>query len=72
MTDELRLATGFGEALERLRIKLDEPIYINGACQSPMQNAKVRGLPRRLHLIVIGHWGALAAPSLSMSLQRMA
>jgi hypothetical protein len=26
MTDELRLAAGFGEALERLRIKLDEPI----------------------------------------------
>jgi len=24
-TDELRLATGFGEALERLRVELDAP-----------------------------------------------
>ena len=30
-TDELRLATGFGEALERLRVELDEPVYLSYA-----------------------------------------
>ena len=33
---EVGLATGFGEALERLRVKLDEPIYPNSACRSPI------------------------------------
>ena len=36
-TGELRLASGFGEALERLRVELDEPIYLNSACRSPAQ-----------------------------------
>ena len=27
-TGEVRLAAGFGEALERLRVELDEPIYL--------------------------------------------
>ena len=31
-TDQVRLAAGFGEALERLRVELDEPIYLNSAC----------------------------------------
>ena len=26
-TDQVRLAAGFGEALERLRVELDEPVY---------------------------------------------
>ena len=56
-TDQVRLATGFGEVLEKLRIKLDEPIYLNSACRSPLHNAKVRGHPRSLHLIVNDHWG---------------
>jgi hypothetical protein len=34
MTDELRLATGFGEALERLRVELGAPIYLSSACRS--------------------------------------
>ena len=51
-TDELRLASGFGEALERLRVELDEPIYLNSACRSPLHNAKISGHPRSLHLIV--------------------
>jgi len=58
MTDELRLATGFGKALERLRVELDAPIYLTSACRSPMHNAKVRGHPRSLHLIrqrALGH-----------------
>ena len=38
-TDELRLASGFGEALERLRVELDAPIYLNSACRSPQQCA---------------------------------
>ncbi|SVA94595.1 uncharacterized protein METZ01_LOCUS147449 [marine metagenome] len=33
-TDQVRLAAGFGEALERLRVELDEPIYLNSACRS--------------------------------------
>ncbi len=39
-TDELRLATGFGEALERLRVELDEPIYLTSACRSPLHPAQ--------------------------------
>ena len=30
-TDELRLATGFGEALEPLHVELDEPVYLSYA-----------------------------------------
>ena len=56
-TDELRLATGFGEALERLRVELDAPIYLSSACRSPTHNAKVGGHPRSLHLVVNSHWG---------------
>ena len=56
-TDQVRLAAGFGEALEKLRIKLDAPIYLTSACRSPSHNAMVREHPRRLHLIVNGHWG---------------
>ena len=56
-TDELRLATGFGEALERLRVELDAPIYLTSACRSPTHNARVDGHPRSLHLTVNGHWG---------------
>ena len=57
MTDELRLATGFGEALERLRVELDAPIYLSSACRSPIHNAKMGGHPHSLHLTVNGHWG---------------
>ena len=56
-TDQVRLAAGFGEALERLRVELDEPIYLTSACRSPSHNAMVRGHPRSLHLIVNGQWG---------------
>ena len=34
MTDQVRLAAGFGEALERLRVELDMPIYLTSAGQS--------------------------------------
>ena len=56
-TDELRLATGFGEALERLRVELDAPIYLTSACRSPIHNTKVDGHPRSLHLTVNEYWG---------------
>ena len=56
-TDQVRLSAGFGEALERLRVELDEPVYLTSACRSPLHNAKVRGHPRSLHLIVNDHWG---------------
>ena len=56
-TDQVRLAAGFGEALERLRVELDEPIYLTSACRSPEHNAKIRGHPRSLHLTVNDHWG---------------
>ena len=32
--DQVRLASGFGEALERLRVELVEPIYLNSARRS--------------------------------------
>ena len=51
-TDQVRLAAGFGEALKRLRVELDEPAYLNSACRSPQHNAKVRGYPRSLHLVI--------------------
>ena len=56
-TDQVRLSAGFGEALERLRVELDAPIYLTSACRSPQHNAKVRRHPRSLHLIVNDHWG---------------
>ena len=51
-TDQMRLAAGFGEALERLRVALDKPIYLPSACRSPLQNAKINGHPRSLHLVI--------------------
>jgi len=33
-TDHVRLASGFGEALERLRVELDMPIYLTSAGRS--------------------------------------
>jgi hypothetical protein len=56
-TGQVRLASSFGEALERLRVELGDPIYLTSACRSPQHNAKVRGYPRSLHLIVNDHWG---------------
>ena len=56
-TDQVRLAAGFGGALERLRVELGEPIYLTSACRSPLHNAKVRGHPRSLHLVINSHWG---------------
>jgi len=49
-TDQVRLAAGFGEALERLRVELDEPIYLNSACRSPLHNAKVGVASNFIHL----------------------
>ena len=54
-TGEVRLAPGFGEALEQLRIKFDAPIYLTSACRSPGHNTKVRGHPRSLHLTINEH-----------------
>jgi hypothetical protein len=56
-TDQVRLAAGFGEALERLRVELDAPMHLTSACRSPLHNAKINGHPRSLHLIANGHWG---------------
>ena len=33
-TDQVRLASGFGETLERLRVELDESIYLTSARRS--------------------------------------
>ena len=57
-TDQVRLATSFGEAVEKLRIKLDALIYLTNACRSPGHNAKVREHPHSLHLVINSHWGA--------------
>ena len=51
-TDQVRLAAGFGEALERLRVELDEPVYLNSAYRLPLHNGKVEGHPRSPHLVV--------------------
>ena len=56
-TDQVRLAAGFGEALERLRVELDEPIYLTSACRSPLHNAKINGHPQSLHLVINCLWG---------------
>ena len=56
-TGEVRLAAGFGEALERLRVELDEPIYRTSACRSPLHNAKINGHPQSLHLVINSLWG---------------
>ena len=56
-TDQVRLAAGFGEALEKFRIKLDAAIYLTSACRSPLHNAKIKGHPRSLHLVINSHWG---------------
>ena len=56
-TDQVRLTAGFGEASEKLRIKLDAPIYINSACRSPLHNAKINGHLRSLYLVINSHWG---------------
>jgi hypothetical protein len=39
-TGKVHLSAGFGEALEHLRVELDEPIYLSSACRSPLHNAK--------------------------------
>ena len=49
-TDQVRLTSGFGEALGRLRVELNATIYLTNACRSPLHNAKISGHPRRLHL----------------------
>ena len=53
-TDQVRLAAGFGEALERLRIELDEPMYLTSAWivgyvpdLGPMSSVASRWLPLR-------------------------
>ena len=56
-TDQVRLAAGFGDALERLRVELDEPIYLTSACRSPLHNAKINGHPQSLHLVINSLWG---------------
>ena len=48
-TDQVRLAPGFGEALERLRVELDAPIYLNNTCQSPDHKILVDGCTCCLH-----------------------
>ena len=56
-TDQVRFASGFGEALERLRVELDAPMHLTSACRSPLHNAKINGHPRSLHLTENDHWG---------------
>ena len=56
-TDQVRLAAGFDEALERLHVELKAPMHLTSACRSPLHNANVDGHPRSLHLIVNDHWG---------------
>ena len=41
----------------RLRVELDAPMHLTSVCRSLLHNAKVRGRPRSLYLIVNGHRG---------------
>ena len=52
----MRLAAGFGEALERLRVELNEPMHLTSACRSPLHNAKINGHPQSLHLVINSLW----------------
>ena len=56
-TDQVRPAAGFGEALKRLRVELDEPMHLTSACRSPLHNAKINGHPQSLHLGINSLWG---------------
>ena len=47
-TGELRLATSFCKALERLCVELDVPIYLNSTCRSPNHKIVVDGCPGSL------------------------
>ena len=51
--NQVGLATGFGEALGRLRLKLND---LTSARRSPSHNVKINGHPRNLYLIVNGSW----------------
>ena len=55
-TDQVRPAAGFGEALKRLRVELDEPMHLTSACRSPLHNAKINGHPQSLHLVINSLW----------------
>ena len=67
-TGEVRLAPGFGEALERLRVELGASLYLINVCRSPMHNVKVGGHPRSLHLTVNEHWGTGGTRAVDTSL----
>ena len=56
-TLEVRLLTDYCEAMERLRVKLDAPLYLTSACRSPKHDAKIGGHPHNFHSMINGHWG---------------
>ena len=57
-TGELRLATRFYKALERLCVDLDVPMYLNSTCQSPDHKLLADGCPRSLHQTTTKNQGA--------------
>ena len=52
-TDQVRLAAGFGEALERLRVELDEPI------SSTVPAVRQRTTPRSMATLVVCTWSSI-------------
>ncbi len=51
LTSEIRLATGFGAALEALRMDYGHPMPLTSCCRSLAHNGRIGGHPRSLHLM---------------------
>ena len=55
-TGMLRLAPGFGQALQGLRDAFGRPMTINSCCRAAEHNASVGGHPRSLHVCDEPYW----------------
>jgi hypothetical protein len=73
LTGEIRLADGFGEALEALRVAFDKPMPLSSACRSQAHNAALPGHPHSLHMIDNPHWatGGCCAVDVAISNTQM-
>lgn len=68
-TGEIRLAEGFGEALEALRAAYSKPMPLSSACRSQAHNEAIRGHPRSLHLIENPHWATGGCCAVDVKMQ---
>jgi len=56
-TGEVRLASGFADALEALRAALGKPMIVTSCCRSTAHNRDVGGHSRSLHIYDDPHHG---------------